>query len=190
MKLRPEPILIGLASLGPFVLAALIYFGPLGQNALPVVENPERELIARGSLPALQLTTAAGEPAEAPWASYRWALIYVDSSPCGEACRGELERLRQIHDALGADRHRVQRVFLHVGGPASKVSDPALLVGALDAPRQKTWRELFGIEPGGAVSRFFVADPLGNLVVAYPAGADRRAMLEDLERLLDVSRIG
>lgn len=188
MKLRPEPILIGLACLGPFALALAMYFGPLDKSALPAIENSERELIARGTLPSLALHTADGAAAAEPWASYRWSLVYVAATPCTGTCRAALERLGQVHDALGKDRHRVRRVLLVFGGEAPAAPDPALLVGRLDADRRALWRKLFGPEPER--SRVFVVDPLGNLVAAYPADANRKALLEDLERLLDVSRIG
>ncbi len=190
MKLRPEPLLIGLACFGPMLLAALLYFGPLGGAGLPVLENPDRELLARAGLPSIGLETGHGEPAETPWASYRWSVIYVTRTPCGDTCRGELTRLQQVHDALAADRHRVRRVLLYAGERRPAVADGALLVGRLDSAREAVWRDLFGLDAEGGEGRFFVADPLGNLVVAYPAGADRKAMLEDLERLLDASGIG
>lgn len=191
MKLRPEPLLVGLACVGPFVLALVVYFGPFNEQALPVVENPERELLADRRLPAIELESAAGEPAEAPWAADRWALLFVTRLPCETACREALERLEQVHDALGADRHRVRRGLLYAGKVEPSVDDAALLRGRLEPARDAQWRALFGDAlAAGAAGRFFVADPLGNLVVAYPAGADRRGMLEDLERLLDVSRIG
>lgn len=189
MKLRPEPILVGLLCLGPFVLALVLYFGLVDGGALPVVENPERELVAGArALPAVTLRSAQGEAAEEPWASYRWSLIYVGELPCDEDCRGALRRLAEVHGALGHEAARLRRVFLYSGEGPPSVADPALLVGRLDPGRNALWDELFG--RNGGAERVFVADPLGNLVVTYPAGADRRAMLEDLERLLDVSRIG
>jgi hypothetical protein len=36
----------------------------------------------------------------------------------------------------------------------------------------------------------YLMDPLGNLVLRYPRGADPSRMKKDLERLLKVSRIG
>lgn len=191
MTLRAEPLLIGLVCLGPFALALVLYFGPFDEQVLPVVGNPERELLADRRLPAIELESAAGERVEAPWARDRWALLFVKRLPCETACREALERLEQVHDALGADRHRMQRGLLYAGGTAPAVDDAALLRGRLEPARAGQWHALFGDAlAAGAAGRFFVADPLGNLVVAYPAGADRRGMLEDLERLLDVSRIG
>ena len=38
--------------------------------------------------------------------------------------------------------------------------------------------------------RIYVVDPLGNLMMSYPAGADPNGIRKDLARLLRVSRIG
>jgi hypothetical protein len=38
--------------------------------------------------------------------------------------------------------------------------------------------------------RYFVVDPLGNVILTYPDDADQGRLREDLERLLDVSRVG
>jgi hypothetical protein len=38
--------------------------------------------------------------------------------------------------------------------------------------------------------RIFIVDPLGNLVAAYPPDAAQDLLLKDLQRLLDVSRVG
>ncbi len=36
----------------------------------------------------------------------------------------------------------------------------------------------------------YVADPLGNVMMRFPANAEPRRMLKDLERLLKASQIG
>ena len=38
--------------------------------------------------------------------------------------------------------------------------------------------------------RVYLIDPLGNLMMVYPAGAKAKGMLEDLKRLLRLSSIG
>jgi hypothetical protein len=66
---------------------------------------------------------------------------------------------------------------------------PGLVIGLLDRDRDADLVRALGserLEQG----RFFVVDPLGNLILSYPPEADRKRMLEDLERLLGVSRIG
>ncbi|HUF73708.1 MAG TPA: hypothetical protein VMR74_12500 [Gammaproteobacteria bacterium] len=59
----------------------------------------------------------------------------------------------------------------------------------VDTPEGAALARLLGPERL-ADGRYFVVDPLGNLILSYPADADQGRLLEDLERLLNVSRIG
>jgi hypothetical protein len=43
---------------------------------------------------------------------------------------------------------------------------------------------------GGAPQNIYLIDPLGNIVLRFPADPDIKRMAKDLERLLRVSRIG
>jgi hypothetical protein len=42
----------------------------------------------------------------------------------------------------------------------------------------------------GAGYRFYVIDPLGNVMMRYPENAEGQGMLRDLERLLKYSWVG
>ena len=42
----------------------------------------------------------------------------------------------------------------------------------------------------GADPTIYLVDPLGNVVLAYPADPDSKRLAKDLERLLKASRIG
>jgi cytochrome oxidase Cu insertion factor (SCO1/SenC/PrrC family) len=114
-------------------------------------------------------------------------LIYARISPCEAQCAAELDRLQQVHAALGRDQDRVQRVFLTGDPRESSRRQSGLVAGRLE-PRSSL-SMLLGPERIAA-GRVFVVDPLGNLVSSYPPDADRRRILEDLERLLDVSKVG
>jgi cytochrome oxidase Cu insertion factor (SCO1/SenC/PrrC family) len=183
------PILIAAACFGPFVLALVIYYVPndLADNQL---ENPERTLLAvPRPLPQVAVRTAGGGTTGSDWARYRWSLIYARITPCGGHCASDLARLTEVYLALGRDGARVQRVLLVADESFRMTGDPTLLVGYLDAERDAELVSAFGsdlLEQG----RIFVVDPLGNLVMSYPPAPDQARLLEDLERLLDVSRIG
>ena len=43
---------------------------------------------------------------------------------------------------------------------------------------------------GAITNHIYVIDPLGNLMMRFPRDPDPSRMLEDLQRLLKVSRIG
>ena len=107
----------------------------------------------------------------------------------------DLERLRQVHGALGRDTGRVQRVYLAWRRAAghcpirmrSKPKSSALLL------RRSTMREREGIARALGADRlqvgriYLIADPSGNLVASYPAEVEQKELLRDLKRLLSVS---
>ena len=192
MKSRIQILLVALVCFGPVIGAYLLYYaGDLGD--LPRLENPERRLLQTpAELPALPGRSAEGADDDL-LSGTDWTLLYARTTPCGERCRQELIRLRQVHLALGRDQDRVRRVFV---GPqietVEAVQDPMFsTAGVADA----AGAELLGVleqvgHPPGAEGRIYVVDPHGNLVMSYPPDADQEGLLEDLERLLSVSRIG
>jgi len=44
--------------------------------------------------------------------------------------------------------------------------------------------------PRSGLNRIYIVDPLGNLMMSYPADADPSKMRKDLSRLLKVSHVG
>ena len=175
--------LIGLACIGPFVLAAVLYYGPWRHSALPTLPGV-RELVQ----PPIALPPGwFDEPAAG--ARYRWSLIYARIAACDQQCVGDLERLRQVHLALGRDVDRVQRVYLYTGDEPQLPDDRQLLVRRLDDDRGSPVLGLLD-EDRLRAGRVYIADPSGNLVVSYPPSAEQKELLRDLQRLLAASRTG
>jgi cytochrome oxidase Cu insertion factor (SCO1/SenC/PrrC family) len=192
VRLRIEPLLVALIMLVPMAAAYWLYFSGRGAD-LPLLVNEERHILSPPiSLPALPGTDGDGRAIDNLWSASQWSLVYVRTGACMDVCRDELVRVLQVYLSLGKDQDRVQRVFLGPdGGPG--VEDPALLAGRLDGPEGQRLLELLGAsgEPVSPTSaRLYVVDPHGTVVLGYPAEADQRALLDDLERLLKVSRIG
>ncbi len=184
------PALVGLVFLGPLVLAVLAYYGPWQLDRLEPVANPDRELISPPRpAPAAAPAKRGGGRLAPDWARYRWSLIYARISSCEGQCARDLERLTQVYLALGRDTDRVQRVYLAAGGTSLVDDDPEFVFGVLAGEQGAAlirWLGRDRLEEG----RFFVVDPLGNLVASYPPSADQARLLKDLKRLLGVSRVG
>lgn len=120
----------------------------------------------------------------------KWVLLQVDSGACADGCRRKLVYMRQACLALGKDAERIERVWLlsdggvpapallreHEGLNVARVPDGALL-GELPAS-------------GNPAGYIYVVDPMGSLMLRFPADPDGRRMLRDLTRLLRASRIG
>ncbi len=121
----------------------------------------------------------------------QWSLLQVVTQKCDATCIELERRLGQVRLALGHRRDRVQRVMVWLGPPDPDVSfeDPALKSLTIDPDSvfAKSFRnnQLTSLE--GSI---FLVDPIGNLILVYPSEIEQRSLLEDLKRLLRLSRIG
>jgi hypothetical protein len=188
MKRLASPLtVLAVVFIGPLVLAIVLYAGRDTFGPFDSMPNPDRELIEDARV--MPPTVLEGPDGAAAAFRSRWSLIYAKMAACDAACLRALERLNQVYDALGKERQRVRLVYL---APARSLGAPgarSYLAGRLDTVEGAELARLLGPERLAA-GRYFVVDPLGNLVLSYPADADQSRLLEDLERLLNVSRIG
>lgn len=188
--------LVGLAVLflGPLALSAVLYFGsalrPSGHVQHGELLDPARPL------PAVALRAADGTVVGADFLRRRWSLITVARGDCEVHCLAALATTRVARVALDQDAPRVQRVLLadapcceatwRAGAQSGLVTawldsdDGRRLVAALATPAA----------PLPEAGRIYLVDPLGNLVMSYPPGADPKDLLKDLGRLLRLSQIG
>jgi cytochrome oxidase Cu insertion factor (SCO1/SenC/PrrC family) len=141
-------------------------------------------------LPAASLATPAGGRTEADFLRHHWSLVYLARAECDDACRAALYNGRQMRLALGRLMDRVQRVYLYVGDPLGQAfladEHPDLLVASAAGPEGRALLEALTGQPEG----YWLVDPLGNAMMRYPPDEPPRGMLEDIKRLLRLSRIG
>lgn len=124
----------------------------------------------------------------------KWLYVYFGSSDCAERCLNILHKTRQAIIAQEKHMDRVRRLFVLTDG-----GTPAVL-----ADRFRDERGLYLARPAPAAlpalvrdfavpagpDRIYLVDPLGNLMMTYPAEAEPSGMRKDLARLLRVSRAG
>lgn len=165
------PWLVGAVCLGPFAIALLLFYSPWQPSQLP----GSRELLAPPVATPPGWLSAGGEQ--------RWSLVYVRTTACDDPCARDLERLRQVHGALGRDVDRVQRVYLDGADAPPTPADPALVrLRVDDGPGAGVARALDAAQL--SVGRVYVADPRGNLLASYPPDVEQKELLRDLKRLL------
>ncbi len=186
---------IGAIFLVPLAAALYLYYGlpglrPIGTvNHGVLVEPPQ-------PVPALSLPLFPAGRTRPDFLARRWTLLYVGSGVCGERCRAALYDTRQVRIALDQDMNRVQRVFLATGRCCDaqflRSQHPDLItvrVTAAAAPLIAVLPTYGGNSPLGA-GRVYLIDPHGNLMMSYPPNAPPKGMLDDLQRLLQLSTIG
>lgn len=186
----------GLPGIVQLLLLALVFFLPLllawwlyfeGRSLAPEGRTNHGELLepfvnVAEALPASELAALSGDD---------WLLVYVHRDACGEECREALVRLRQSRLMLGPDMDRVARVFLHGPVPPDRVllerEHPGLTaLEDAEAAALMTRERPEGLPPGG----LYLVDPLGNLVMYFSPEIAPRDMVDDIEHLLELSRIG
>ena len=114
----------------------------------------------------------------------KWVLVTADDAACPAACERKLYIVRQVRKAQGKDMERIDRLWLLTDGGRPR----AELVAALDGGHIAADAGLAKALPNTA--DIYLVDPLGNLMMRFPAEADPPRMIKDLQRLLKYSSFG
>lgn len=122
-----------------------------------------------------------------------WVLVnLVAGDVCSEACLNGLYKTQQITLMMGKDIARIRRLALIDRKTVQPLSqqwqeDARLLKAVASAELKQTFQQIGGVaEPGGLL----IMDPLGNLMMHYPADYDPYQVRNDLSKLLRISQIG
>lgn len=195
VKHTPIILLVALFAL-PLILAYSLYW--YGWRPGGTINHGELVQPARPIADAT-LRTLEGRDIRFHDLRRKWVLVYFGSSQCGEACERNLYKMRQVRLAQGKDADRILRVFLVTDTHTldrlrPKLAQyPGMQVITGPAENVKTLAQQFALPAGSpldGLERIYVVDPLGNLMMSYPAGADASGVRKDLVRLLKVSQIG
>jgi len=126
-------------------------------------------------------------------------LLYISDADCGDTCRNNLYKMRQVRIAQNENMKRVQTLFLLnadsipdelAGFLAQEHKDMAVALPS--ATQAASIEPQFRVDetPVREAQRVYIVDPLGNLMMYYQPDADARGMLKDLQKLLKYSQIG
>jgi cytochrome oxidase Cu insertion factor (SCO1/SenC/PrrC family) len=195
----PEQIATGRRRL---VLLAALFFVPLGLSfALyygglwrPQGNTNKGELIDPARpLPETALTLADGTQSSPKILQGKWTWVYVGDGACDTRCQTALTDIRQAQLLLVEKANRVQRAFLYTGESVNTEylnrEHPGLTVARFDATVLAPHFTLNNVTPDNA-GRLYLVDPLGNLMMSYPADAPSMGLLQDIKKLLKLSHIG
>ncbi|RXJ73041.1 hypothetical protein CS022_12200 [Veronia nyctiphanis] len=130
-----------------------------------------------------------------------WRVVYPMPDDCGEACKYALFQLGQMPTAVGPNRDRFASIILTDAGQENVNQVTAQLSGQKEFLVQQIDAEIarqieaLPISHDGEV--LYLADPLGNVIMAYPIPADDseriaqgKGLLTDLRKLMKLSKVG
>jgi cytochrome oxidase Cu insertion factor (SCO1/SenC/PrrC family) len=172
----------------PLVLAwlmfsGLIEFRPAATRNLGLLVEPPVPV----SWNAVRVEGADG-PSTDDFAGH-WLVLYAVPRPCDESCIKAVAGLRQVYKAAGRDQSRIRLALLHRLEEPGPLRDVYAGFYLLENPGGELWDTLEAISrqrnasAGGPGSSYLV-DPLGNIMMVYPAGSDPNDLRMDLKRLL------
>lgn len=186
MKLNPRMTLalLGLVCALPVAASYLTYYlWPPGK------QMNYGELLQPTPLPQSVLAPIVGLPFDPESLEGRWVLVYAGPASCDQSCRESLYFMRQVRTAQGKEMYRVKRLWLvtdsGVPNEAALADQQGLEVVRSD-PSWLARQDGVGAQNG----RIHLMDPLGMVMLRYPAAPEPKRMIKDLERLLKYSRVG
>jgi len=173
----------------PVIASYFTYFvlRPQGRSNYGELVTPTRAL--PDDLP---LATLDGAPVKAASLRGQWLLLVVADAACDTRCEQKLYLQRQLREMLGADKERVDKVWLvtDAGTPRPEVLRaiaPGQPATVLRVPREALARWLQPAPGHALADHLFVVDPMGEWMMREPASPEPARVKRDLERLLRAS---
>lgn len=125
--------------------------------------------------------------------TYKWRLISFVGSSCDQACAEQLHDSRQVYRSLGKDRHRVMRMFVHLGAADTAFSEliEAEHEGVVHVNgKEDELAAAIGSSADFNQNQVYIMDPMGNVMMRFTADQPNKDFLYDLRKLLKASQIG
>lgn len=175
---------IAVVFFGPLAVATYMYYGGHFQ---PTARTNNGTLLE----PIVNIAETFPESVLAREGDGYWMLLYANDDNCLSDCEHALYTIRQSRRMLGKEMDRLKRVFLHGDSPPDTVFINEQHAGLIAVEDGSLVRLLNNKKPATQkAGGYFLVDPLGNLVMYFQPDIDPGKMVEDIKRLLKLSRIG
>jgi len=173
----------------PMIASYITYYviKPSGRTNYGALIDPRAHPI-----PAMASTSLDGKPTPLETYKGKWIMLKVGGSDCQQECQDQLFAMRQLRTMQGKQMERIERVWLITDNEPLetmllRVNDGTRM---LRAPADVVAKWL-PVEQGGKLEEhIYLIDPLGNLMMRFPAKPDPAKVKKDISKLLKASAIG
>jgi hypothetical protein len=187
---RWKMLLVLAVCASPVIASYLMYYvvRPQGRT-----NYAELILPTRGIPASLPLSSITGAPVAPESLRRQWLLLVAAPAACDTDCQERLLMQRQLHQMLGKERARVDKIWLVTD---TAQPDAALLAGltqgddpaqVLRVPRAALEAWLAPAAGAGLDQHLYVIDPMGEWMMRAPVKPDPQKLKRDLDRLLRAS---
>jgi len=186
---RLKMLLVLLVCAAPVIASYFTYFviRPDARTNYSELVLPPRPLPA-----ALRLVDLQGHAASGESLKRQWLLVVVSGGACDAVCERHLWIQRQLREALGGERERVDKVWL-IDDDASPRPETLEAIGrggpptVLRAPRSALARWLEPAAGHRLEEHMYIVDPRGDWMMRVPVNPDPARLKRDVDRLLRAS---
>ena len=185
---RWKMLAVLLVCASPVIASYLTYYliRPEGRRNFGELIDPQRPL------PAIATSTLDGKPMRMTALKGQWLLLSVAGGACDTRCENNLYFQRQLRESLGREKERMDRVWLvNNDAPVRGALRPALASSTVLRVAPVELAQWLEPAAGKLVEdHLYLVDPLGNLMMRFPADMDAAAAAKakrDLDRLLRAS---
>ena len=181
-------ILVLLVCASPVIASYFAYYviRPDGRRNFGELINPQRPL------PPLATQALDGQVGKLTALKDQWLLVSVAGGACDVHCEKNLYFQRQLRESLGREKDRLDRVWLvNDDVPVHAALLPALASATVLRVAPEGLAQWLEPAAGKRLQdHLYVVDPLGNLMMRFPADMDAAAAAKaktDLGRLMTAS---
>lgn len=185
-KGRKWLLLIVLVSAAPVIASYLTYYviRPQSTKSYGQLISPQRDL------PALQASDLEGRRIDLRTLQGQWLLVAVGDAACDADCEKHLYLLRQLHVGMGADRLKMERVWLVTGKePVADRLLPGLEGTTVLRVDESALGKWLYPETGHALKdHLYLVDPLGHWMMRFPPKTDLSSATQIKHNLVRLMR--
>jgi hypothetical protein len=194
---RWQMLAVLLVCAAPVLAAYLAYLGvrPKALTNYSDLILPPRPLPA-----SLRLADRSGAPVAPLSLRGQWLLVVVAGGACNAACERHLWLQRQLHELLGREKDRVDKLWLVDDGVAPRAQTLAAIgaspgtgpgglapASVLQIGRASLAAWLAPAAGQALEDHLYIVDPQGDWMMRAPADADPAKLKRDIEKLLRAS---
>jgi len=162
---------------------------------------PARQL----AMPA-GLLSASGQPINPEMWRDKWSMVYI-ADECAAVCLQRVHSMRQLHVSFAKDIERMQRVLITnsretaalqqqypdlviINQPDSAIADLVRQFSAPASSEHASETTSNDAKVSTPANRLYLVDPLGNLMMSFPASVPDADVRKDISKLLRYSWAG